>query len=210
MPDYSRPSSITLIFGQSSSGKTTFAFSYLLNVRGVACRFIFDDRGQAAARLKLKPCGTARECELALATGWVCFNPHVAFPGERYSGAFPWFCDWTMDCCKRGPGRKIVMIDELWEYSHSRKPVPPKLENIIRTGRTEGLEFLSATHSPKEYHELIRSQATEFVAFNTIEPAQLDSIRPYWPGVVKAADLPKGHYLAFNRDSRGELAGRMF
>ena len=83
----------------------------------------------------------------------------------------------------------------------------PGLENIIRTGRIEGLEFLSATHSPREYHELIRSQATEFIAFNTIEPAQLDSIRPYWPGVEKAAKLPKFHWLAFNRDSGGELEG---
>ena len=66
---------------------------------------------------------------------------------------------------------------------------------------------MSATHSPREYHELIRSQATEFVAFNTVEPVQLDSIRPYWPGVEKAAELPKFHYLAFNRNSGAELAG---
>jgi hypothetical protein len=49
--------------------------------------------------------------------------------------------------------------------------------------------------------KLIRGQATEFVAFNTVEPAQLDSIRPYWPGVDAAAKLPRGAFLAFNRDS---------
>jgi hypothetical protein len=169
---------------------------------------IFDDRGQAAARLKLRPCGTARECELAVPTGWVCFNPHVMWSGAKLPEAFRWFCHWAFEVSKRGPGKKILMVDELWQWSHSRKPVPPELENVIRTGRTEGLEFLSATHSPREYHELIRSQATEFVAFNTIEPAQLDAIRPYWSGVDKAAELPKFHWLAFNRDSGAELAGQ--
>jgi len=56
-------------------------------------------------------------------------------------------------------------------------------------------------------HSEIRSQCTEFIAFNTIEPVELDAIRPYWSGVDKAAKLPKGHFLAFNRDSGAELAG---
>ena len=51
--------------------------------------------------------------------------------------------------------------------------------------------------------------ATEFVAFNTVEPSQLESIEPYWPGVEAAADLPAGHFLAFNPESGGTLAGRM-
>jgi hypothetical protein len=56
----------------------------------------------------------------------------------------------------------------------------------------------------------IRSQCTEFVAFNTVEPAELDAIRPYWAGVDKAAKLSKGHFVAYNRDSGAELAGRVF
>jgi len=206
MPDYSQPSCITVIFGQGSSGKTSLAFACLLNSKA-ACIFIFDDRGQAAARLKLKPCGTARECELAVPTRWVCFNPHIMFPGEKLPDGFRWFCHWVFEVCKRGPGKKILFVDELWQWSSSRRPVPAELENIVRTGRTEGLELLTATHSPREYHELIRSQATEFIAFNTIEPAQLDSIRPYWANVDAAADLPKGKFLAYNRDSGGTAAG---
>ena len=208
MPDYSLPSCITLIFGQSSSGKTTFAFSYLLNVKA-ACRFIFDDRGQAAARLKLKPCGTARECEAAVPTRWVCFNPHVMFPGAKLPDAFRWFCSWAFEVSKRGPGKKVLFVDELWQWCDSRT-CPEELENVVRTGRIENLELVSATQRPREYHVTIRSQCTEFVAFNTVEPAELDAIRPYWSGVDKAAKLPKGSYLAFNRDSGAELAGWMF
>lgn len=175
----------------------------------MACRFIFDDRGQAAARLRLKPCGTEEECLAALDTRWVCFNPHAGYPGERLPEAFQWFCKFAFERSRMGPGRKILLVDEIWQWSNSRKAVPPELENVIRTGRTEGLELLTATHSPREYHELIRSQATEFVAFNTIEPAQLESIEPYWPGVDAAAALPSGHFLAFNRETGGTLAGRL-
>lgn len=209
MPDYSNPPSITVIFGKSGSCKTSFAFAYLLNVRGVACRFIFDDRGQAAKRLRLKPCGTLEECNAALATRWVCFNPHARYPGERLPEAFRWFCDWAFQVSVGRPGRKILLVDEIWQWSNSRKPVPPELENVIRTGRTEGLELLTATHSPREYHELIRSQATEFVAFNTIEPKQLESIEPYWTDVGAAAKLSVGEFLAFNRESGATLAGRL-
>jgi hypothetical protein len=42
------------------------------------------------------------------------------------------------------------------------------------------------------------------------EPAELEAVEPYWPGVVKAAQLPQGSFLAFNRDSGEELAGRVF
>ena len=208
MPDYSLPSCITLIFGKGGSCKTTFAFAYLLNVLA-ACRFIFDDRGQASTRLKLKACTTLRELELALLTRWVCFNPHIMFPGARLPDGFLWFLNWVFEVSKRGPGKKILFVDELWQWSNSRRPVPPELENVIRTGRTEGLELLSATHSPREYHELIRSQATEFIAFNTIEPAQLESIEPYWSGVEAAARLQAGQFLAYDRNSGGTAAGML-
>ena len=208
MPDYSLPSCVTLIFGQSGSGKTTFAFRYLLNVPA-ACQFLFDDRGQAAARLKLRPCGTAAECEAAVPTRWVCFNPHVMFPGALLPDGFRWFCHWAFEVCKRGPGKKVLFVDELWQWADART-MPVELENVIRTGRTENLELLSCTQRPREYHVLIRSQATEFIAFNTREPAELDAIRPYWAGVDQAAALPRGSFIAVNRESGAELAGRVF
>ncbi|MGH7941581.1 MAG: hypothetical protein ACREFR_10980 [Limisphaerales bacterium] len=47
-------------------------------------------------------------------------------------------------------------------------------------------------------------------AFNTVEPAELDAIRPYWSGVDEAARLPRGEFIAVNRDSGGKLRGRLF
>lgn len=208
MPDYSNPPCNTLVFGQSGSGKTTLAFRYLLNMPA-ACRFIFDDRGQAADRLNLKPCGTARECEAALPSHWVCFNPHVMFPGSKLTAGFRWFCHWVMQVSARGPGKKIFFVDELWQWCDART-IPEELENVIRTGRVENLELLSCTHRPREYHVTIRSQATEFVAFNMCEPAELDAIRPYWSDVDEVATLPPGEFIAINRNSRGKLRGKIF
>jgi hypothetical protein len=208
MSDFSLPNVLTLIFGKSGSCKTSFAFAYLLNVNA-ACIFIFDDRGQAVSRLKIRACGTARECELAVPTRIVCFNPHIMFPGALLPDAFRWFCKWAFDVSKRGPGKKVLFVDELWQWSNQRRPVPAELENVVRTGRIEGLELVTATHSPREYHELIRSQATEFVAFNTVEPAQLEAIRPYWPSVDAAAGLVKGQFIAVNRESGGIVRGMM-
>jgi len=206
--DYANPARITLIVGQGSSGKTTFGFRYLLN-GNFACRFIFDDRGQAADRLKLKACATARQCEEALLSRWVCFNPHLMFPGDKLKEGFRWFCRWAFDCSKRGPGQKVLFVDELWQWCDGLS-IPAELENAARTGRVHGLELITATHSPRDYHRDLRRLVTEWVCFNCVEPADLAAVRPYFPGVDKAAQLPRGNFLAYNRESGGELAGKLF
>jgi hypothetical protein len=208
MPDYSNPLCNTMVFGEGGSGKTTFGFRYLLN-KPAACRFIFDDRGQAADRLKLKLCGTEKECLEALSTRWVCFNPHVMFPGAKLPDAFRWFCYWVMQISKRGPGKKIFFVDEIWQWCDARS-IPDQLSDIVRTGRVENLELFSCTHSPRDYHVDIRRLITEFVGFNTVEPDDLDKIRPYWPGVDEVATLPLGEFIAFNRETRATLRGKMF
>ncbi len=40
--------------------------------------------------------------------------------------------------------------------------------------------------------------------------SELDAIRPYWSGVGKAATLPLGQFVACNRGSGAELAGKLF
>jgi len=51
---------------------------------------------------------------------------------------------------------------------------------------------------------------TEWVCFNTIEPGELDAVRPYFRGVDQVAGLPKGSFIGYNRESGEELAGRLF
>lgn len=206
--DYANPIRITLVVGQGSCGKTTFGFRYLLN-SNFACRFIFDDRGQAADRLKIKAAGTEKECEEALATRWVCFNPHVKFSGDKLEAAFAWFCQWAFDCSKRGPGQKVLFVDELWQWCDARS-IPPELANVAKTGRVHGLELMTLTHSPKEYHIQIRRMVTEWVCFNIVEPKDLEAIRPYFSEVDKCAQLPRGSFIAYNRETAAQLAGKLF
>jgi hypothetical protein len=151
------PACLTLIVGRSGSGKTTFGLRYLLNV-SASCRFIFDDRGQAASRLKIKAASTAEEVEAALLSRWVCFNPHRMFPG-RMEAAFEWFCTWCFDCAQRGPGKKILFVDEVWRHCDPNK-IPPQLANIVQTGRVHHLELCTATQRPNRLNGAITNEVT--------------------------------------------------
>jgi hypothetical protein len=214
--DYSLPPRSTLLAGMTGSGKTTFAFRYLLNAP-VAARFIFDDRGQAANRLQKKHVGTANECEAALLTRWIVFNPSRGWPGclpgtEQGENAFRWFCRWTYEACRRGRGRKILLIDELWKWCSTRK-IPIELATVAVEGRVENLELVTATQTPERIPFPIRGSATEAVifklqhakAFEALEELQLPGFDP-----AKIQALPLGSFIAWNRISGAVTRGRVF
>ena len=167
-----------------------------------------DDRGQAARRLRLPLASTEAECEGALANRWVCVNPHRMFPGQKLKDGFNWCCHWAFQASKRGPGRKILYVDEIWQWMDQHN-IPEHLENCARTGRIHGLELIATTHSPGDFHKDLRRLVTEWVVFNMVEPSDLDYIAPYFPGVYKAATLPRFHFIAYNRNSGVELAGQL-
>jgi hypothetical protein len=56
----------------------------------------------------------------------------------------------------------------------------------------------------------IGAEATEWVCFNMVEPGELDAVRPYFRGVDRVAELPRGSFIAYNRENGGELAGKLF
>jgi hypothetical protein len=39
---------------------------------------------------------------------------------------------------------------------------------------------------------------------------ELDAVRPYFRGVDRVADLPRGSFIAYNRESGAELCGKLF
>lgn len=201
------PACVTLIAGRSGSGKTTFALKYLLKVPAAA-RFLFDDRGQAAARLRLRPARTERELEDALRSRWVCFDPHAMFPG-RIESAFAWFCAWSFAASQRGPGKKILFVDEVWRWC-TPHAIPQELANVVQTGRVHGLELLTCTQRPNRLNGAITNEVTELVAFCLLEPSALDRIEALGADRAAVAALPKGRFLAYNLESGGWRPGQVF
>ena len=207
MADYTLPPANTLIVGMTGSGKTTFALRYLLNA-AVACRFIFDDLGRAATRLRIRPAYTAAELENALATRWVVFNPHRMFPGDTKS-AFRFFCQWTFDASRRGPGKKLLLVDEVWQWQDNMQ-LPRELALVVQTGREEHVELVCATQLPHKVNAAITGQSTELVCFRLTEPLALARVGELGADRAAVAALPLGSFVSYNRLSGEKLAGKVF
>ena len=205
--DYTLPPCSTLLCGMTGSGKTTFALRYLQNVPA-ACRFIFDDLGQCSARLKLPHASTTAELEAALAQRWVLFNPHRMFEGN-IEGAFRFFCRWSYDASRRGPGKKILFVDELWKFCTPNQ-IPKELATVAQTGRVENLELLIATQLPHKITASITGQSTELVCFRLDESLALDKVEELGADRAAVQALPLGSFIAWNRLSRARLDGRVF
>lgn len=229
MPDYSLPAHCTLVVGKSGEGKTTFCYRFLANAVTVqaanpdpaACVFIYDWKNEAAARFGLNAVTTEHGIESALASRFVIFNPHLMFPGDqevRWQGekvlndhqqGCLWFCQKVCEISQRGPGRKIVYLDETREFA-SRHYVPPELSRMFRMGRVENIQLLTSTQFPSDFHADLRGSVTEWVCFKIDERVHLDALRDYLPNPERLTLLPAGSYIARNARSGGELAGRLF
>ena len=216
MPDFTLEPQNTLVVGMTGSGKTTFVVRYLLNV-APACRFLFDDENRVAPRLKLKPHFTLAECEAALASRWVVFNPARMFlpvdgdkdilaPSRR---AFRWFCAWVFDCAARAPGLKVVSLPEIWRYC-TPDSIPPEFARLMQQGRELGVHVVLDTQRPELVNQSIVGAATELVSFKLLSPDALRTVERIGADRQRVAALPLGSYISQNRLTGGTLAGRVF
>jgi len=208
MGDYTLAPASTLIVGMHGSGKSTFAYRHLINTPAAA-RFIFDDLGRAAVRLNIRPCYTASELEASLATRWSIFNPHRMFPGDPKT-AFKFFCQWVYDTSRRGPGKKLFLVDEVWQWQDGRV-MPRELAMVVQTGREENIEFVCATQLPHDVNDAITGQSTELVCFRLDESKALARIRELRADTETVRNLPLGSYISYDRlDPTCQLAGKVF
>ena len=72
---------------------------------------------------------------------------------EQQKDALRWFCHWAFGVSRRGPGKKILFVDELWRFVDAHS-LPAELEKEARMGRAEGLELLTATQHPQLFLRL--------------------------------------------------------
>ncbi len=194
----------TLVVGMTRSGKTTFTIRYLLNVL-CACRFLYDDGGRFSRRLRVRPAYTAREVEAALPSRWVIFNPATMFPDD-YAAGFAWFCQWVFDCAGRGPGRKVLAVDELWQWADART-IPRQLRLCTQAGAERGIQLLTATQEPHRVNSSIVGQSAELVCFRLQEPKAWACVSDLGADPKRVAALPMFRFVAYNRLSGASLEG---
>lgn len=217
MSDYTLNAQHTAIFGMTGCGKTTFEIRYLLNDDSAACRFIFDDLNRMAPRLKLPMCYTPDDLEKSLPTRWSAFNPLkilAQFNGDM-KRAFRWWLQWVLHVAARGPGKKMVVIPEVWRHCNPDS-IPPELALLAQAGRELNVELILDTQRPELLNGSLTASITEIVLFRQMSPDARRATERLLleTGAVFDAEqlraLPLGSFVGFNRISGASLAGRVF
>jgi hypothetical protein len=217
MSDFSLSPQHTVIFGMTGSGKTTLVIKYLLNDDSAACRFIFDDLNRMWPRLKIPACYSEKELRASLATKWSAFNPlrTLAHFGGDMKKAFRWWCAWVFAMSGTGPGKKMVVIPEVWRHCNPDS-IPPELALLVQAGRELNVEVIADTQRPEMLNGSIVGAATEIICFRQMSPAAMrvtenllrDGGNAFDPAQLRS--LPLGSFVGFNRLSGGSLAGKVF
>lgn len=190
--------SVTAVFGAGQTGKTSFVIRWLLNAPALNCRFIFDPDGEFAARLKLPAQGTPLDLEVGIRRGWCLFDPAELFGGDTEAG-LAFFCDLALQFSDALPGRKAIVIDEVWRHCNPRS-IPPELLAVIKTGRKAGLGSVFITQEPREMPETILAEATEVVSFRLDGLNSLGKLADYsFPEQATLPALPAGQFIAWNK-----------
>lgn len=161
------------VFGESGTGKTTYAAKYIVNAGPCRCCggpktvFIFDDEDEFTEILGVPQAETPEQLDAAVSTGWVLFSPHKMFPGNMEK-ALEFFCDFVMKIAEKIPGRKIIVIDELG-LKCSGNSIPEPLQIDVQTGRRYGIDFVFMGQQLNELHNTVRMQLNELCLFRTSE-----------------------------------------
>jgi hypothetical protein len=208
----------TIVLGRTGSGKTIFVRRLALNAAGVACRFVFDwnDRftyDWTGRKLPLPSCYSVPQLNAALPTRWNIYDPSREFPGvafDRKIGveALKHFCRHVRATAKRGPGRKLVCIAELWMFC-TEDSIPAELAMLAQDGRSDGVEFVFDTQRPERLNPSVIGAATEIVSFRLDERQALRSVATMSHDADQVRSLPMGSFVSRTIQG-GVLTGKVF
>ncbi|HVV00276.1 MAG TPA: hypothetical protein VHH88_02870 [Verrucomicrobiae bacterium] len=196
---------LTIVAGVSGSGKSTFALRYLLNAK-LDARFVFDLGGEYASRLRMQAAKEPYDLAIALARGWVLFDPEVLFPGQIENG-FAFFAEWAFTVSQTFPGRKLFIVDEAYRYQ-TTNGLPAELACCVFDGRKRGLDVMFNIQAPNKLNNTILNECTEFVSFRlqSGRATEIAGERGFNP--EELTRLPDLHFIS-RSSSGGELRGRI-
>jgi len=186
------------IFGGSGTGKTTYALKFISHAPARHV-FLFDPEGEFAERLQVQPCRTVYELDQAIASGWICFDPHTMFPGELET-ALGYFASLTLRAAAMLPARKLFGVDELGNYVTGATVSKP-LKKIVQTGRRYGIHGVFIGQQPNELHNTIRCQLSEVVCFQLTDETALEFPKKFGFDTEAVRTLPPFHFIC--RNNRG-------
>ena len=206
-------SDVVIVAGVSGSGKSTFTIRHMLNAP-LACRFVFDPRGEYAARLKMEACYTAEELHAAIPGGWIVFSPHQLYPGfddnsEIAERAFFDFCKFAFAVSPGIAGQKCFYVTEAWQYCNPYK-IPAPFARIAQDGRKNGLGLMIDTQRPNKLNESILNEAKEWVCFRLRGANALKCVSDYsWIDPDALPDLPDLAFVSEQVDYGRQVSGRL-
>ena len=204
----SRPG-CTIVAGVSGSGKTTFALRYLVARQDFTCRFLFQEpKRDFTERLKIPDAENEGELACAVEDGFVIFHPAQMFQGDWALG-LEWFAQWSYQLAAQMPGRKILLVDEMWKYCSPQK-VPRGVMQWVNDGRSYGCETLFASTQPNKLNETLLNGATEIVCFRLQGRNALASVEGLGLDAAEVSGLAPGSFVARNCETGGETRGRVF
>lgn len=151
---------------------------------------------------------TEEELEMAIEDGFCLFDSSRMFPGDRMAGA-QWFFNWSYNAASNLPGRKLLVVDEVWKYC-SPHSIPVSLGQWILDGRKLGCETMFATQQPNKLNETILNESTELVCFRLQGSNALAKIAEHGIEPEEVKNLQRGAFVALNCETGGELRGRLW
>jgi len=198
----------TLIGGMGGSGKSTLELKAIVADRDLACRFLFDPKGDLVDRLGLAPAETAPELDLAIEDTFCIFQSSTMFPGDRAAG-LDWFCRFVLERSFVMPGRKLLVIPEVWKHCN-RNTIPQSLAECVQDGRKHGVETMFDTQHPERVNGSILGEVTELISFRLHEEKSLDFAESRGFRREELSALPLGSFVGRNCLTGAEWRARLW
>jgi DNA helicase HerA-like ATPase len=187
------------IFGASGYGKTEWCLKWLRQEKA-ACRFIFDPEGEFAHALKSYGAGTPAQMAEQMASGWCIFDPAPMFGGD-WPAAFEFFCNFAFESSCVFPGRKLLVVDEVWMFIPTNT-LSKSVSRTVFTGRRQGLDLVFIGQMPNRVHNAIRDSLTDVVCFALMDKSALEFPTEFGFDPDTLRRLPRFHWI--RRDKSGK------